>query len=322
MGFTVLLALCRATAASLQKNKQTTKFNDVTAPTLSTDGLKLDASLSCHFNGITAQGLRFLYSPQHGLGAKEYRGRSKRLIIAFSSLGNGLVRFEFGGSLGKLNRLLYNYFLEHESICEAAQNSTTNKFDILFVADPSQSWYQKSSSGSFSGFKEYEKRIRIASRPYSQVSIVGDSMGGSAALLFSHLATDSVLAFSPQTNLNEECHVSRDDMTQLVKEGFRSRLFNSVEESVKMGVRIRIHRGIETEDVKHTNELMGHLSSRPCFGTAFANHSIPHALFTAKGSIEVIQHADCYHHQIAVHLKEKAQLVSELSFLIQSDNTT
>jgi hypothetical protein len=37
-------------------------------------------------------------------------------------------------------------------------------------------------------------------------------MGGSAALLFSHILTDAVVVFSPQVNLNEDEHVSRYDV--------------------------------------------------------------------------------------------------------------
>ena len=97
-------------------------------------------------------------------------------------------------------------------------------FDVLFVADPSQSWCQKDDAGHFGGFNQYESRIRAASRPYSRISLVGDSMGGSAALLFSHLATDAIVAFSPQVDLegaDASSHVVRSDMTPDVRRKFR-----------------------------------------------------------------------------------------------------
>ena len=58
--------------------------------------------------------------------------------------------------------------------------------DVLFVAVPSQSWYQKDSHSNFDGFKEYEQRICATSKPYDQISLIRDSMGGSGYLLFSH----------------------------------------------------------------------------------------------------------------------------------------
>jgi hypothetical protein len=37
-------------------------------------------------------------------------------------------------------------------------------------------------------------------------------MGGSTALLFSHISTDAVVVFSPQVDLNGDEHVSRYDV--------------------------------------------------------------------------------------------------------------
>jgi hypothetical protein len=334
VGFTVLLAFCRAAAAAMPLRNDNSRLlvtpHSASVPVLSNNGLKLDAALSNHFNGITVAGCRFLFSPRHGLDdmtkSKEVvRGRSKRLVIAFSSLGNGLVRFEFGGSLAKLNRMLHSMdSLDNETIShdDSELIMPRHMFDVLFVADPSQSWYQKDSHGKFSGFQEYEKRLRIAAKPYSRISLVGDSMGGSATLLFSHLATDSILAFSPQVNLSRDGegyhHVSRDDVTQLVREEFRNRLFLSVEQAMEKGVDIRINRGVEEGDVKHTNDLMNYLSHQDYFGPDLSSQSIPYVWSRANGRVEVREHVDCNHHQVAVHLKEKDQLVEELFFLVHS----
>lgn len=274
-GFTVLLALCRAVSASTRDPSCTSM--------LCKDGTKLDAALSNHFNGLTTPGCRFLFSPRHGVPSKKIgvtNCRSKHLIIAFSSLGNGLVRHEFGGSLAKLNKDL------------------EEPFDVLFVADPAQSWYQKESRGHFNGFEEYEKRIGVASRSYRRISIVGDSMGGSAALLFSHLATDAVVSFSPQIELNGDCHVSRDDMTTNIRDGFRIRLFHSVDDGVEKGVKIAVHRGVEESDVKHTDTLLSGIA-----------HS-------SRRGVQIVEHEGCKHHQIAVYLKEKGELMHVLACML------
>lgn len=180
-GFTTMLALCRASSA--MDYASTTSSIYQCMPVLSESGARLDAALSNHFSGITVKGCRFFFSHQHGLDSFEPKTRAKHLVVAFSSLGNGIVRHEFGGSLAKLN------------------NQMDESFDVLFVADPAQSWYQKDDNGGFEGFAQYESRIKAASKPYRHVSLIGDSMGGSGALLFSHLATESVVAFSPQIDL-------------------------------------------------------------------------------------------------------------------------
>ena len=112
-GFTTLLALCRAVSDS--------------SLTYTKDGERLDAAVSNHFNGITAPDCRFLFSPHHGIDItnKVNTGRSKLLVVAFSSLGNGLVRHEFGGSLAKINNQLYADGL-YDDVC-----------DVLFVAEES-----------------------------------------------------------------------------------------------------------------------------------------------------------------------------------------
>jgi len=267
-GFTTLLALCRAVSdSSLRYTK---------------DGERLDAAVSNHFNGITAKGCRFLFSPQHGIDDtnKVTTGRSRRLIVAFSSLGNGLVRHEFGGSLAKINNQL------------CADGLYDDVFDVLFVTDPSQSWYQKDSRGTFNGFEEYEQRIRVATRPYEKVSCIGDSMGGSGSLLFSHLATESVVAFSPQVDLEGDVHVSRYDMTPIIRYRYYKRLLQSVEQAVAKGINVFIHRGVEKSDNRHTDILSSH--------------------FSEMSSLQIIEHEDCQHHQIAVHLKQQGKLAQIL----------
>ena len=267
-GFTTLLALCRAVSDS--------------SLTYTKDGERLDAAVSNHFNGITAPGCRFLYSSRHGIDdTNKTIGRSKRLIVAFSSLGNGLVRHEFGGSLAKINNQLYTDGL-YDDVC-----------DVLFVADPSQSWYQKDSRGTFDGFEEYEQRIQAASMPYEKVSCIGDSMGGSGALLFSHLSTESVVAFSPQVDLEGDVHVSRYDMTPIIRHRYYKRLLESVEQAVANEVNVFVHRGVEKLDIRHTDLLLSRFSEM-------------------SSCLKVIQYEDCSHHQIAVHLKQQGMLAQVL----------
>ena len=181
---------------------------------------------------------------------------------------------------------------------------------MLFVADPAQSWYQKDDTGHFGGYAQYESRIRAASRPYSRISLVGDSMGGSAALLFSHLATDAVVAFSPQVDL--ECdvsHVGRSDMTPGVRSKFRDTLYSSVGSALDAGVNVIVHRGTEESDVRHTDLLEDRFTSLRVKEGAVRDEGGE----DGDGILRIVEHPDCLHHQIAVHLKGRGMLTRVLS---------
>lgn len=97
---------------------------------------------------------------------------------------------------------------------EMKRKQATSTFDILFVVDSKRSWYthednvelenyaeSSTSSGSgnvSSGMGNYYRReLEVAVKPYRRVIMLGDSMGASAALMFSPLAT-AVIAFCPQ----------------------------------------------------------------------------------------------------------------------------
>lgn len=67
-------------------------------------------------------------------------------------------------------------------------------FDVLYVVDPARSWYD---GGDDAGRERHASRLEQYTRRYEHVVMLGDSMGATAALLFSRLAT-SVLAFCPQ----------------------------------------------------------------------------------------------------------------------------
>ncbi|RKY21250.1 MAG: hypothetical protein DRQ55_04915 [Planctomycetota bacterium] len=74
----------------------------------------------------------------------------------------------------------------------------------LFVRDPAQAWYQRGLPGvaaDVDGVAQHLTR-RIAASGAERVVMVGNSMGGYAALLFgARLDVHAVLAFAPQTFL-------------------------------------------------------------------------------------------------------------------------
>ena len=61
--------------------------------------------------------------------------------------------------------------------------------------------------------------LRGLRRRYGRVCVVGDSMGGSAALRYAQYA-DAVCALAPQvTNLAEDPHVGREDLCAAAARG-------------------------------------------------------------------------------------------------------
>lgn len=137
--------------------------------------------------------------------------RSDIVVVAFGS-APGVPNW--GGLLGRTRAAML-------------ANNKTPVFDVLYVVDSRRSWYTETKSGDeqhcyvqspplcFStgaqdtGFemKEYaevgayyRRELREALKRYKRIIMIGDSMGASAGLLFSHLAT-SVVAFCPQVDM-------------------------------------------------------------------------------------------------------------------------
>ena len=67
------------------------------------------------------------------------------VVVVFSSLGNGLIRPEFRGSL------------LGEAVREAG---VAIDYDVLFVLDPAMSWYCQDPGCSWAGFGYYQRELR------------------------------------------------------------------------------------------------------------------------------------------------------------------
>lgn len=87
-------------------------------------------------------------------------------------------------------------------------------------------------------------------------------------------------------------------MTPMVKEKFQRLLIENANEAIKKGIALFIHRGIEISDTQHTGQLVERLAL-----------TCP----LESKRLQIIEHPDCDHHQIAVHLKQKGQLLDAIS---------
>jgi len=73
--------------------------------------------------------------------------------------------------------------------------------DALLLSDPHQAWYlQDCETRSWKGQEEWRGLLNELLPNYKRIIMIGNCLGGTAALLFADLA-DRVIAFGPQTTL-------------------------------------------------------------------------------------------------------------------------
>ncbi len=161
--------------------------------------------------------------------------------------------------------------------------------DQLHILDPHRSWYMQDPEGNWNGYAYYGKvldeqiSIRKSEKNYRRVCFLGNSMGASAACLFSPMA-DAVLAFCPQTEL------VREDIPAKVVETYRRLLLENMQKAVSAGVRISIHRGNKATDVDQCSRL--------------------------PSNIHLVVHRDCAEHNLPGYLKSRGELLNVLGSVL------
>lgn len=164
--------------------------------------------------------------------SSESPGRPRLLVVAFGS-APGVPNW---GSL-----------LQRAS--DAMSNDDERSFDTLFVVDPTRSWYR---GGEEEGYDYYKQRIAEFSSRYEKVLLLGDSMGGTAALLFSGLAT-AVHAFTPQVNLEESS--IRPGKPLEWHRALKQRIASEVAAASAAGADVHIHVGNWLHDLRQARVI-------------------------------------------------------------------
>ena len=155
---------------------------------------------------------------------------SDKVLVVFSSLGSGIARPEWMGSL---------------------KNVVAN-IDVLHVLDPSFSWYCQDPLCEWNGGSYYERELTRRLEGYKTVMFLGDSMGAAASLRFSMLA-NKVLAFTPQVDIQQYEAITRSDFSTCRRKDFQVKLVEAMETTK---AEISIHYGNRChEDVKHIGLL-------------------------------------------------------------------
>jgi hypothetical protein len=149
----------------------------------------------------------------------------RKVLVVFSSLGSGLARPEWIGSL-------------HNVV------SSLKNLDVLHVMDPAFSWYCQDPTCQWKGGDYYKAELAKIVSPYKTVMFLGDSMGAAAALRFSELA-DHIVAFTPQVNISSYEAITRLDFSLAVKTEFTKQLVESVG---KTNATVSIHYGKHCEE--------------------------------------------------------------------------
>jgi hypothetical protein len=165
----------------------------------------------------------------------------------------------------------------------AAARSAGLALDVLYIADPSNSYYMRSPSGVYDGPTYFAELLSAHTLHYSAVLFVGSSMGASACLMHAGLAT-RVLAFGPRIDL-DLTHGSF--LPPAVRKACKETVFNALNPltGVARAGHVSIHVGEgNLEDVQQA------------------------AVVSGLTDVTIIYH-DTFHHNVPMHLEREGLLI-------------
>eukprot|EP00440_Ansanella_granifera_P006008 gb/GFBE01006519.1/.p1 GENE.gb/GFBE01006519.1/~~gb/GFBE01006519.1/.p1 ORF type:complete len:259 (+),score=27.61 gb/GFBE01006519.1/:1-777(+) len=154
------------------------------------------------------------------------------LVIAFSSLGWGqVVHPEWGTTLQQAG----------------------SSIRVVHAMDTAQSWYCTNPiTGEYDNGAWWEHKITELCRDYSEVCLLGDSMGGAAALRFASHATKSVVAVVPQVDVTSFKLCRRRDFSAERKGSLQQAVLKSCNET---RAQVTVHVGIHPYDARQVSLL-------------------------------------------------------------------
>jgi len=210
------------------------------------------------------------------------------LVVAFSSLGwHGLLRAEWRGVLRAIGRR-----------------------NVAHALDTAKSWYcSNPTTGHFDGGVWWDATLAELCAPYQKVVLLGDSMGGTAALRFARHA-DAVVAFVPQVDLRDfPAPCDRVDFDDARRERLRDDIVSAVDAS---DARISIHVGRDADDLQQLTYL-----PRAVAAASDIDEPLPRDGETVSQAVDdgngfrVVKH-DVEGHAIAAALKRRGLLEEAL----------
>lgn len=213
------------------------------------------------------------------------------LVVAFSSLGwNGVVRTEWGATIRGGNR---------------------PDVVIVHALDSSRTWYTSNPmTGACDDGAWWDKTLADLTKPYGRVCLLGDSMGGTAALRYARHSKDgTIVTFVPQINLEDFSFDTRHDFGAERKGRLRSDIQQAV--SATTSSRIVIHVGRDMDDLQQLTYLEEAVAEHVRLGLQ-VDDPLPRdgiQISQAVGShhLRIVKH-DVEGHAIGVGLKEQGIL--------------
>ena len=125
----------------------------------------------------------------------------------------------FGGIFGALGIPPFEFY-------SLTKNLSVNK---IYLRDLSQTWYHSGLPGISNSIDETSSFLKrtINESDVTNVVVMGNSMGGYAAILFGVLIqADIIHAFSPPTSIGDEKYVRHKKKVRMVKKNFSNKYFD------------------------------------------------------------------------------------------------
>ena len=259
------------------------------------------------------------------------RGR-RSLVVAFSSLGwHGLMRAEWGLTIA------------------AACADVDADVDVVHALDPTRSWFcADPMSGALDGGAWWDAALAELCAPYDSVSLIGESMGATAALRFGrHVrggggesgggggegggggCVGRVVALVPQIDLRDFDCCTRADMTAAHKDELRAAIARACDELADgetdaqatdgdkniNDARVVIHVGREADDLHQLSYLPRVVAGYEAIGED-ATDPLPRDGTSASravgcGRVRVVKH-DVEGHALGAGLKAQGRLHSSV----------
>lgn len=172
-------------------------------------------------------------------------------VVSDLSFQNRPLLMAFGGIFGALGIPPFEFY-------RLTKNLNVNK---IYLRDLSQTWYHSGLPGISNSIDETTSFLKrsIHASDVTTVVVMGNSMGGYAAILFGVLIhADIIHAFSPPTSIGDEKYIRHKEKVRKVKKKFSTKYFD-----LKNIIKLNKYNGViniyydakDKIDTKHAKHL-------------------------------------------------------------------
>ena len=207
--------------------------------------------------------------------------RAPVLLVAFAAQGPGMQQWQVP--------------------CAAAR-AAGGPLDVLYLADPSNSYYLQDPRGGWEGLAHYGALIDAHAAPYESVLMLGSSMGATAALQHAHRAA-RVLAFGPRVDL-------RRSHGSFVPDAAKNACAQAIDRALEQHAREHASGGGTANGGTGTSGNDGTGVGRVAVhvGSGNLEDMTQAARVRGRRAVVVVEH-DTFHHNVPMHLEREGLLV-------------